>query len=105
MKKILILSILTMTLNANAMISDGVEKTLKNLGDAGEFSFITTTFSLPTILIADSTIDLNSLEAQERLEAEIRGDIEPVLLEQIAIENHLTIDEIKDQLSEYTHLK
>ena len=46
---------------------------------------ISTTTSLPTLIIDGVEVDLNSPESKERLEAELRGDIEPVLLNQLQL--------------------
>jgi len=87
MKKLLLLSLLVSAFSAQASIM--VQN--QNYGFCGSSPSdmralcytVSTTTSLPTLIVEDVEIDLNSPEAQERLEAEMRGDIEPVLLNQL----------------------
>jgi len=95
MKKILLLSLLASAFSAQAaiVIKDNREFFCKNDYPyrhlespdplQGACFAISTTTSLPTLIVEGVEIDLNSPEAQERLEAEMRGDIEPVLLNQL----------------------
>jgi len=88
MKKLFLLCLVTMTVNSYAMIINPPVPACV-FPSSGEITLeaacyiISTTTSLPTLIVEGVEIDLNSPEAQERLEAEMRGDIEPILLNQL----------------------
>jgi hypothetical protein len=52
--------------------------------------------SLPTILVEGQSLDLNSDEASDRLSAEVEGTVQPVLLNQIAKANNLSLQVVRE---------
>jgi len=114
MKKLIALSLLASTLSAQADLTKPMSSTMEacrkistNYGYSIALSEIlmcsvSTTTSLPTILIEGIEIDLNSPEAQERLEAELNGDLEPMILEQMAIQKGMTTEELREQIMTFT---
>jgi len=88
MKKIFLSLLLISTFSAQAVIiHDPIMYTCNDSEDdlVGFCFVISTTTSLPTLIVEGVEIDLNTPEAKERLEAELRGDIEPVLLNQLQL--------------------
>ena len=90
MKKIIWLCLIVSTLSAQAAIlSEGNPQNIFCGSYTVDREFrgfcftVSTTSSLPTLIVDGVEIDLNSPEAQERLEAEMRGDIEPILINQL----------------------
>jgi len=68
------------------------------MGSESDKSFClvaSTTTSLPTLIVDDVASDIDSQEIKERIYAELRGDLEPVILQKFADENNLTVNELK----------
>ena len=64
---------------------------------------ISTTISLPTLLIEGQEMDLQTEEASMRLVAEANGDLNPELLAVIANETNVEIDTVADVVLELDH--
>ena len=110
MKKLIALCLLASTLSAQAYIIKPMSSTIEACASINsDYGYsialisilqcsVFTTTSLPTILIEGVEIDLNSPEAQERLEAELNGDLEPMILEQMAIQKGMTTEDLREQI-------
>jgi len=87
MKKIICFCLLVSAISSQAsvMVQNNKKDFCRNnvFEAVGLCYTISTTTSLPTLIVEGVEVDLNSPEAQERLEAEMRGDIEPVLLNEL----------------------
>ena len=110
MKKIILVLTLGLSLNAHALIMtgettifDGYDCSLhQGYGYSGNnpacVAMVSTTSvptNLPTILVEGNEMDLNSNDANERLQAELDGVAQPVLLNTIATDANISVQEVR----------
>jgi|GEM_PF-3419611 len=59
---------------------------------------VSTTTSLPTLVIQGVELESDSAEIKERIQAELNEDVEPVLLLELAEQNEMSLQELKLKL-------
>lgn len=103
MKHILLLALLCTSFTASAIIvkaGTGVELFCngKQAGTIDPMCYMmSTTTSLPTLIIEGQEMDLNSDEASMRLVAEAHGDAGPVLSHRIASDLNISVEDVLTQ--------
>lgn len=100
MKHLLLLTLLASSFAANAMLitnnygRDSFCAQMDESGITATCYVISTTTSLPTMIVEGQEMDLNSDEASMRLMAEANSDVEPVIATKIASDLNVSVQDV-----------